>query len=111
MNCFLYFVLCFLIVYVLICIVMVGLLVRGKIYVLRKFIWYFNWIGVNIKVFNFGEYCCEMVGVYCKYFFFDLSNMDGMNVCEKCVEFVLEDIIKWLNDKGQVVIFDVMNII
>ncbi|KAJ7384490.1 6-phosphofructo-2-kinase/fructose-2,6-bisphosphatase 2 [Desmophyllum pertusum] len=88
---------------------MVGLPARGKTYVARKLTRYLNWIGVNTKVFNLGEYRREMAGPHCKHSFFDPTNADGMNVREKCAELALEDITKWLNDKGQVAIFDATN--
>lgn len=97
------------IVHVPTCIVMVGLPARGKTYVSRKLARYLNWIGVNTKVFNLGEYRREMAGAHCKHSFFDPSNTDGMNVREKCAELALEDITKWLNNKGQVAIFDATN--
>ena len=37
-------------------IVMVGLPARGKTYMSRKLSKYLNWIGVNTRVFNLGEY-------------------------------------------------------
>lgn len=90
-------------------IVMVGLPARGKTYVSRKLTRYLNWIGVNTKVFNLGEYRREMAGAHCKHSFFDPNNASGMNVREKCAELALEDITKWLKGKGQVAIFDATN--
>ena len=37
-------------------IVMVGLPARGKTYISRMLDMYLNWIGVNTRVFNLGEY-------------------------------------------------------
>ena len=37
-------------------IVMVGLPARGKTYISKKLSRYLNWIGVNTRVFNLGEY-------------------------------------------------------
>ena len=37
-------------------IVMVGLPARGKTYISRLLCMYLNWIGVNTRVFNLGEY-------------------------------------------------------
>jgi len=88
---------------------MVGLPARGKTYVSRKLTRYLNWIGVNTKVFNLGEYRREMAGAHCKHSFFDPNNASGMNVREKCAELALEDITKWLKGKGQVAIFDATN--
>ena len=88
---------------------MVGLPARGKTYISRKLARYLNWIGVNTKVFNLGEYRREMAGAHCKHSFFDPNNPDGMNVRERCAELALEDITKWLKGKGQVGIFDATN--
>ena len=35
---------------------MVGLPARGKTYISRKLSRYLNWIGINTRVFNLGEY-------------------------------------------------------
>ena len=91
------------------CIVMVGLPARGKTYVSRKLARYLNWIGVSTKVFNLGEYRRQMAGAHCKHSFFDPSNSNGLSVREKCAELALDDISKWLNNKGQVAIFDATN--
>jgi signal recognition particle GTPase len=37
-------------------IVMVGLPARGKTYIAKKLTRYLNWIGVNTRVFNAGDY-------------------------------------------------------
>lgn len=91
------------------CIVMVGLPARGKTYISRKLTRYLNWIGVNTKVFNLGEYRREMAGAHCKHSFFDPNNANGMNIREKCADRALEDITEWLKGKGQVAIFDATN--
>lgn len=88
---------------------MVGLPARGKTYISRKLTRYLNWIGVNTKVFNLGEYRREMAGAHCKHSFFDPNNTDGMSVRERCAELALEDITQWLKGKGQVGIFDATN--
>ena len=35
---------------------MVGLPARGKTYISKKLCRYLNWIGINTKVFNLGDY-------------------------------------------------------
>ena len=42
-------------------IVMVGLPARGKTYISRLLYMYLNWIGVNTRVFNLGEYRYDIV--------------------------------------------------
>ena len=37
-------------------IAMVGLPARGKTYISRRLSSYLNWIGINTRVFNLGEY-------------------------------------------------------
>lgn len=96
----------------LILIVMIGLLVWGKIYVFKKLICYFNWIGVFIKVFNFGVYWCEVVKFYKFYDFFWYDNEEVMKICKQCVLVVLEDVkVYFIEENGQIVVFDVINII
>lgn len=90
-------------------IVLVGLPARGKTYISKKLSRYLNWIGVNTKVFNLGEYRRKITGTNCKHSFFDPNNPDGMNIREKCVELALVDISEWFSTQGQVAIFDATN--
>lgn len=57
MFIYIFLVLCFNVINKSIVIFMVGLLVRGKTYMLKKFIRYLNWIGIRIKgrFYNFVD--------------------------------------------------------
>ena len=43
---------------------MVGLPARGKTYIAKKLARYLNWIGMNTKVFNVGEYRRQATDLY-----------------------------------------------
>ena len=43
---------------------MVGLPARGKTYIAKKLARYLNWIGINTRVFNVGEYRRQATTLY-----------------------------------------------
>ena len=43
---------------------MVGLPARGKTYIAKKLARYLNWIGINTRVFNVGEYRRQATTAY-----------------------------------------------
>ena len=62
-------------------IVMVGLPARGKTYISKKLSRYLNWIGMNTKVFNLGDYRRKMEGgAMPSHQFFDTDNAEGMKI-------------------------------
>ena len=99
-------------------IVMVGLPARGKTYISRKLSRYLNWIGVNTRVFNLGEYRSVIVCVVTAHIlnnaafrrklegydkpsheFFDHSNPEGVKIREKVCDMALIDMFSWIEDK------------
>jgi len=92
-------------------IAMVGLPARGKTYISKKLSRYLNWIGINTKVFNLGEYRRKIDG-YDKpsHEFFDHSNQEGMKVRRQVCEEGLVDLFSWIeNNKGEIAVFDATN--
>ena len=67
-------------------IVMVGLPARGKTYIAKKLTRYLNWIGINTKVFNVGEYRRKATEKYKSHEFFDPNNEEAMKIREKCAQ-------------------------
>ncbi|XP_022252270.1 6-phosphofructo-2-kinase/fructose-2,6-bisphosphatase-like [Limulus polyphemus] len=65
-------------------IAMVGLPARGKTYIARKLTRYLNWIGINTKVFNVGEYRRQATTVYKNHEFFSPDNKEAMAIRNKC---------------------------
>lgn len=91
-------------------IVMVGLPARGKTYISRKLSRYLNWIGIHTRVFNLGEYRRQLEG-YDKpsHEFFDHSNPEGVKIREKVCDMALVDMFSWIEDKGEIAVFDATN--
>jgi len=91
-------------------IVMVGLPARGKTYIAKKLTRYLNWIGIDTKVFNVGEYRRkEVESKDATNHFFNPNNPHGMEIREKCAMNALEDVCQWLNSGGEVAVFDATN--
>jgi len=92
-------------------IVMVGLPARGKTYIAKKLTRYLNWIGVNTKVFNAGDYRRLQVDARKpKHDFFNPANSQGKAIREQCMEAALNDALNWLETGGgAVAIFDATN--
>jgi len=96
-------------------IVMVGLPARGKTYIAKKLTRYLNWIGINTRVFNAGDYRRLLgreatVAKKPKHNFFDPANPEGKAIRETCMEAALNDALGWLmGGSGDVAIFDATN--
>lgn len=92
---------------------MVGLPARGKTYISRKLARYLHWIGVKTKVFNVGEYRREAFHKVFTEFaskeFFDPENKKFVEIRDNCAKQALEDMCNWLNNEGEVAIFDATN--
>jgi 6-phosphofructo-2-kinase/fructose-2,6-biphosphatase 2 len=59
-------------------IAMVGLPARGKTYIAKKLTRYLNWIGINTRVFNVGEYRRLATKAYRNHDFFRPDNKDAL---------------------------------
>ena len=100
-------------------IVMVGLPARGKTYISRLLYMYLNWIGVDTRVFNLGEYRYDIGYAVTAHIpnndafrrklegydkpsheFFDHSNPEGVKIREKVCDMALIDMFSWIADKA-----------
>jgi len=93
-------------------IVMVGLPARGKTYIAKKLTRYLNWIGINTRVFNAGDYRRQVQDEMVKkprHSFFDPNNREAKAIREGCMEAALDDALGWIKDGGKVAIFDATN--
>ena len=85
-------------------IAMVGLPARGKTYISKKLSRYLNWIGINTKVFNLGEYRRHATDAYRSHEFFRPDNEEAMAIRQHCAELALEDVCNWLENGGEVAV-------
>ncbi|XP_055311719.1 6-phosphofructo-2-kinase/fructose-2,6-bisphosphatase isoform X2 [Sitodiplosis mosellana] len=90
-------------------IAMVGLPARGKTYISKKLARYLNWIGIFTKVYNLGEYRRNATSAYKSHEFFRPDNQAAMAIRTECALRALEDACKWLQEKGEVAVFDATN--
>uniref|UniRef100_A0A1B6CPW8 6-phosphofructo-2-kinase domain-containing protein n=1 Tax=Clastoptera arizonana TaxID=38151 RepID=A0A1B6CPW8_9HEMI len=90
-------------------IAMVGLPARGKTYISSKLSRYLNWIGINTKVFNLGEYRRHATSAYKSHEFFRQDNKEAMAIRTQCAMEALHDVCAWLESGGEVAVFDATN--
>ncbi|XP_072176494.1 6-phosphofructo-2-kinase/fructose-2,6-bisphosphatase-like [Diadema setosum] len=90
-------------------IVMVGLPARGKTYIAKKLARYLNWIGINTKVFNVGEYRRKEVSGTISHDFFRHDNSEAYKIRLQCAKHALDDMAAWLDKEGEVAVFDATN--
>ncbi|CAG7723557.1 unnamed protein product [Allacma fusca] len=90
-------------------IAMVGLPARGKTYIAKKLSRYLNWIGINTRVFNLGEYRRQATSAYRNHDFFRLDNREAMAIRNKCAQDALDDVSNWIESGGEVAVFDATN--
>jgi broad specificity phosphatase PhoE/predicted kinase len=90
-------------------IVMVGLPARGKSYTARRIERYLTWLGYRTGVFNVGEYRRARVGAHVPHSFFDPDNPQGEEARKGVAMAALEDMTSWLEDQGQVAVYDATN--
>ncbi|XP_011300468.1 6-phosphofructo-2-kinase/fructose-2,6-bisphosphatase 1 isoform X1 [Fopius arisanus] len=91
-------------------IAMVGLPARGKTYISKKLCRYLNWIGINTKVFNLGEYRRHATTAYQCHEFFRPDNIKAMAIRTQCAVDALNDVCHWLESgDGEVAVFDATN--
>merc|ERR1719323_725891 len=86
-------------------IAMGGLPARGKTFISKKMTRYLNWIGMETKVFNLGDYRRIRAIQGTKegkerldrdHQFFDQSNLEAMRIREEVCKEALEDVFAWL---------------
>ncbi|KRT86727.1 hypothetical protein AMK59_2739, partial [Oryctes borbonicus] len=90
-------------------IAMVGLPARGKTYISKKLSRYLNWIGINTRVFNLGEYRRHATAAYKSHDFFRQDNTQAMAIRQQCAVEALQDVCQWLEKGGEVAVFDATN--
>ena len=91
-------------------IVMVGLPARGKTHIARRVTRYLKWQGVDARIFNVGSYRRERLGAHQPHSFFDPDNEGGRTARRAMAEAALDDVRAWLEDGGEVAIYDATNI-
>jgi len=90
-------------------IIMVGLPARGKSYTSNKIKRYLSWLGYNVKIFNVGNYRRELLGNFQNYSFFDNNNIEASKIRENIASKVFLELIEWINNSGDIGIFDATN--
>jgi len=90
-------------------VVMVGLPARGKTYMAKKLTRYLNWIGINTRVFNNGDYVRHCTSSYNDHNFFRGDNAEARNLRRQCALRAMSDAFQWLQEGGDVAVFDATN--
>jgi broad specificity phosphatase PhoE/predicted kinase len=88
---------------------MVGLPARGKTYTARKIARYLSWLGHKTRVFNVGSYRRAFFGPSQPHDFFDPTNAQGRAALFDMAVRALTDMTKWLEESGEVAIYDATN--
>eukprot|EP00040_Diaphanoeca_grandis_P028577 m.165802 g.165802 ORF g.165802 m.165802 type:complete len:490 (-) comp31398_c0_seq1:49-1518(-) len=88
---------------------LVGLPARGKSFLARKLAYYLNWMEIQTTIFNHGEYRRCLLGSRQPASFYDPDNTDGVKTRLSVARLALKDLLKYLNDGGQVGIMDATN--
>jgi 6-phosphofructo-2-kinase / fructose-2,6-biphosphatase 3 len=89
--------------------VMVGLPARGKTYLARKISQYLAWLGYRTRIFNVGSYRRAQVGAKVGTAFFDPLNLEAAERRRVIAVTALEDLIRWLDEGGEVAVYDATN--
>ncbi|CAM8967330.1 unnamed protein product [Rhodiola kirilowii] len=90
-------------------IVLVGLPARGKTFTAAKLTRYLRWLGHDTKHFNVGKYRRVKLGANLSADFFRADNPEGMEARDEVAALAMEDMISWMQEGGQVGIFDATN--
>jgi broad specificity phosphatase PhoE len=88
---------------------MVGLPARGKTYLSRRITQYLSWLGYRAQMFNVGHYRRAAVGSKVTPEFFDEANVEISTMRTKIALEALDDLLDWLEQDGEVGIFDATN--
>jgi len=91
---------------------MVGLPARGKSYTANKLTIFLQWLGIRTRVFNVGEYRRQILdkkSINQSAEFFEPGNDEAKKTREKLATDVLSQILAWLDEGGEVAIFDATN--
>ncbi|KHN23166.1 6-phosphofructo-2-kinase/fructose-2,6-bisphosphatase [Glycine soja] len=90
-------------------IILVGLPARGKTFTAAKLTRYLHWLGHNTKHFNVGKYRRLKHGANQSADFFRADNPEGVEARNEVAALAFEDMISWMQEGGQVGIFDATN--
>lgn len=90
-------------------IAMVGLPARGKTYIAKKLSRYLNWVGIDTRVYNLGEYRRSATTAYKNHEFFRSENQAAMAIRTECALRALDEACQWLSVSGEVAVFDATN--
>ncbi|KDP45787.1 hypothetical protein JCGZ_17394 [Jatropha curcas] len=90
-------------------IVLVGLPARGKTFTAVKLTRYLRWLGHETKHFNVGKYRRLKHGANQCADFFRGDNPEGMEARNEVAALAMDDMIAWMQEGGQVGIFDATN--
>ncbi|KAK9689608.1 hypothetical protein RND81_09G071100 [Saponaria officinalis] len=90
-------------------IVLVGLPARGKTFTAAKLTRYLRWLGHDTKHFNVGKYRRLKLGTNQCADFFRGDNPEGIEARNEVAALAMEDMISWMQEGGQVGIFDATN--
>jgi len=90
---------------------MVGLPARGKSFISRKVECFFKWKCMKTKTFNVGKYRRDASGATesGRADFFDNSNEAAKKARQEAAESALDDVVNFLDNGGEVAIFDATN--
>ncbi|CAN6469937.1 unnamed protein product [Victoria cruziana] len=90
-------------------IVLVGLPARGKTFTAAKLTRYLRWLGHETKHFNVGKYRRLKHGANQSADFFRGDNPEGLEARNEVAALAMEDMLLWMQEGGQVGIFDATN--
>ncbi|KAI4305308.1 hypothetical protein L6164_028680 [Bauhinia variegata] len=90
-------------------IILVGLPARGKTFTAAKLTRYLRWLGHDTKHFNVGKYRRLKHGANQSADFFRADNPEGIEARNEVAALAFEDMISWMQEGGQVGIFDATN--
>ncbi|KAK9065951.1 hypothetical protein SSX86_015353 [Deinandra increscens subsp. villosa] len=90
-------------------IVLVGLPARGKTFTAAKLTRYLRWLGHDTKHFNIGKYRRLKHGTNQSADFFRGDNPEGMEARNEVAALAMDDMTTWMQEGGQVGIFDATN--
>ncbi|KAJ1699034.1 hypothetical protein LUZ63_007546 [Rhynchospora breviuscula] len=90
-------------------IVLVGLPARGKTFTAAKLTRYLRWLGHETKHFNVGKYRRIKHGANQAADFFRSDNHEGIEARNEIAALAMEDMLDWMEEGGQVGIFDATN--
>ncbi len=88
---------------------LVGLPARGKSYIAYKLVGYMRWRGLRAQLFNVGKHRRSAVQASQDANFFDANNVSAAQQRDAIAFEVLESMLDWLQQGGDVSVFDATN--